>query len=73
MARHAVDVAALSREEQLELLDELWKVLGHDPEALPLSEEQRQDLDARLDALDREGPVGLSWTETLAHVRGLDR
>lgn len=69
MARPAVDVKALSREEQLELLDELWETLERVPDALPLTDEQRRDLDERLDALEREGPVGLSWAETLAHVR----
>jgi putative addiction module component (TIGR02574 family) len=69
MARPAVDVDALSREEQLELLDELWQALGRDPDALPLTDEQRSDLDERLDALEREGPIGMSWTETIAHVR----
>lgn len=70
MARPAVNVAALSREEQLQLLDELWEVLGREPDTLPLTDDQRRDLDERLDALEREGPVGLSWSETLAHVRG---
>lgn len=60
---------ALSREEQLALLDELWEALGRDPDALPLTDEQRRDVDERLDALEREGPVGLTWAETLAHVR----
>jgi putative addiction module component (TIGR02574 family) len=69
MVRPAVDVQALSREEQLALLDELWEVLGRDPDVLPLTDEQRRDLGERLDALEREGPVGLSWAETLAHVR----
>jgi putative addiction module component (TIGR02574 family) len=70
MVRPAVNVAALSREEQLELLDELWEALGRAPDALPLTDEQRRDLNERLDALEREGPIGLSWNETLAHVRG---
>jgi putative addiction module component (TIGR02574 family) len=69
MAQHAVNVAALSRDEQLQLLDELWEALGREPDALPLTDEQRRDLDQRLDALEQEGPVGLSWSETLAHVR----
>lgn len=69
MARPVLDVQALSREEQLDLLDELWEVLERTPEALPLTDEQRRDLDERLDALEHEGPVGLSWAETLAHVR----
>ena len=69
MAQHAVNIAALSREQQLQLLDELWEALGREPGALPLTDEQRRDLDERLDALEREGPIGLSWSETLAHVR----
>ena len=43
MGRPAVNVAALSREEQLQLLDELWEALGREPDALPLTDEQRRD------------------------------
>ena len=65
MGKAAVDVARLSREQQLERLDELWEALA----ALPLTDEQRRDLDNRLDSLEAEGPTGLTWDETLARVR----
>ena len=69
MGKPALDVGQLSRDEQMQLLDELWGVLGRDPEALPLSDEQRVELDRRLDDLDVEGPVGLTWDEVVAQAR----
>jgi putative addiction module component (TIGR02574 family) len=73
MALPAIDIERLSQEEQLELLDRLWDSLGRDPEALPLSEEQRRDLDVRLDELEREGPDGLTWEEALERIRSKAR
>lgn len=69
MGTPAVDIERLSREEQLELLDQLWESLGRDPGALPLSEDQLRDLDQRLDELDREGPTGVSWDEAVRQIR----
>lgn len=51
-----VDIAKLSPEERLELLEQLWDSLCDTPEAIPLTGAQRQELDRRLDELDREGP-----------------
>jgi putative addiction module component (TIGR02574 family) len=64
-----VDIASLSSEEQLQLLEELWEHLSAQPEALHLSDAQREELDRRLDKLDREGPVGIPWKEVLRRVR----
>lgn len=69
MGKLALDVTRLSRDEQLELLDRLWESLGRDPEALPLTESQREELDRRLDELEAEGPTGLSWDEVVARSR----
>jgi putative addiction module component (TIGR02574 family) len=69
MGKPAVDMERLTRDEQLDLLDQLWESLGRDPAALPLSEEQRRDLDERLDDLDREGPRGMSWDQALEMIR----
>jgi putative addiction module component (TIGR02574 family) len=67
--KRALDLARLSREEQFELLDQLWETLGRDPLALPLSDTQRAELDRRLDDLDTEGPVGLTCNEVVAQAR----
>lgn len=65
----ALDITELSRDEKLELLDRLWESLGHDPEALPMTSSQREELDRRLDELEDEGPAGLSWDEVVAQAR----
>ena len=65
----SVDIANLSREERLRLLEELWESLSAKPEALPLTGPQREELDRRLDDLDREGPVGIPWEEVLGRIR----
>jgi putative addiction module component (TIGR02574 family) len=69
MGTPAIDIERLTRDEQLELLDKLWDSLGRDPAALPLSEEQRRDLEARLDEIDRDGPTGVSWEDALKQIR----
>jgi len=69
----SLNVADLSRDEKFELLDRLWESLGQDPEALPLTSSQREELDRRLDELEAEGPTGLSWDEVVAQARARSR
>ena len=64
-----VDIASLSSEERLRLLDEIWESLSAAPEAIPLTAAQREELDRRLDELDREGPIGIPWEEVLQRIR----
>ena len=63
----SIDISGLSSEERLELLEEIWESLG--PEAVPLTEAQRSELDRRLDDIEREGPAGISWDEVLRRIR----
>ena len=63
MTKPALDLGKLTRDERLELLEELWDSLSSEGEPLPLTEEQEAELDRRLDALDREGAVGVSAEE----------
>ena len=62
-----IDIAKLSAKERLELLEELWDSLS--PEAIPMTDAQKEELDRRLDELDREGPVGIPWNEVLDRIR----
>ncbi len=64
-----IDIANLSAEERLRLLEELWDSLSATPEAIPLTNAQREELDRRLDELDRDGPVGIPWEEVLRRIR----
>ena len=69
MAKPALDLAKLTRDERLELLEELWDSLSGESEPLPLTEEQEAELDRRLDALDREGAIGVSPEELRERIR----
>ena len=62
-----IDIAKLSPEERLELLEQLWDSLA--PEAVPMTDAQKEELDRRLDELDREGPAGIPWNEVLDRIR----
>ena len=62
-----IDIAKLSPNERLELLEQLWDSLS--PEAIPMTDAQTEELDRRLDELDREGPVGIPWNEVLDRIR----
>ena len=61
MARTALDIDTLTPEERLDLIERLWDSLSDDD--VPLTDAQREELDRRLDALDREGPVGIPWEQ----------
>ena len=62
-----IDIAKLSPEERLDLLEELWDSLS--PEAVPMTDAQKEELDRRLDELDDDGPVGIPWNEVLDRIR----
>ena len=65
-----IDITHLSLEERLRLLDDLWESLSRTPEAIPLTSAQREELDRRLDELDREGAAGIPWEDARRRIRG---
>ncbi|MBI2817112.1 MAG: addiction module protein [Acidobacteria bacterium] len=69
----SIDITHLTPEERLRLMDELWDSLSARLETLPLTNAQREELDRRLDELDREGPSGIPWEDVLARIRGRSR
>jgi len=71
MAKPAIDLAALTAAEKLELIDELWQSLS--PDDFTLTDTQRQELDRRLDRLDREGPSATPWLEVRERIEKASR
>ena len=69
MAIPSIDIARLSSEERLQLLDELWESLCKDPRSVPFTQAQREDLDARLDEIERQGSRGIPWDEVVRRIR----
>jgi putative addiction module component (TIGR02574 family) len=73
MSERGLDIAALTTEDRLSLLEQLWDSLACRPEAVPLTHAQRAELDRRLDELELEGPVGIPWDEVLSRIRSRSR
>lgn len=73
MGHAAVNLDDLNPEEQLQLLEDLWDRLSERPANIPLSDEQRAELDRRLDVLEddiRAGRVlGRPWSEVRDRLR----
>ncbi|MGM0413473.1 MAG: addiction module protein [Pseudomonadota bacterium] len=59
----------LPLEERMRLVEELWDSIAADQAALPLTEEQRQELDRRLDALEADAVTGRPADEVVADIR----
>jgi putative addiction module component (TIGR02574 family) len=59
---------ALSSRERLELVGRLWESLQMDPEAFPLTDEQRQMLDRRAEETEKDPQLGSSWEDVKARV-----
>jgi putative addiction module component (TIGR02574 family) len=63
-----IDIAGLTTEQRLELIEEIWDSLIVTPDSVPVTPAQRQELERRLDDLDRDGPVGIPWEEVLRKI-----
>ena len=68
-----VDIASLSTDERLRLMEELWESLRATPEGIRLTRAQLEELDRRLDELDREGPAGIPWEEVFRNIHNRGR
>ena len=73
MNSRGLDIASMTPQERLSLLDALWDSLAATPEAILLTEAQCAELDRRLDELDVEGPVGIPWEEVFSRIRSRRR
>jgi putative addiction module component (TIGR02574 family) len=66
----AIDVGQLSRDERLDLIEQLWDSLSDEQRnSLPLTPEQEHELDRRMVAAEKEGPMGFSQDEVRRTVR----
>lgn len=68
MTNSKLDVRALSAEERLNLIEQLWDSLEADD--VPLTEAQRAELDRRVEEMDRDAVRGIPWEDVLDRIRG---
>ena len=59
----------LSPSEKLQLVEDLWDDLASTPEAIPIYEWQKEELDRRKANLLSNPASGLSWEEVQRRVR----
>ncbi len=66
------DLAAfdqLSTAERIRLLQDLWDEIAADPDAVPVTEAQRAELDRRLEAHRANPDACVDWADAKARLR----
>jgi putative addiction module component (TIGR02574 family) len=63
MAVKLSELLELPVEERLKLVELLWESVAECPEALELTAAQRQELDRRLAAYERDPDAGVPWAD----------
>jgi len=58
MAKPQFDFSHLTPDERVQLADELWESISDQPESLPLTAAQAEELDRRLEAYRRDQNAG---------------
>jgi putative addiction module component (TIGR02574 family) len=62
------ELCELSPVERLRLIEDVWETFVSVPESLPLSEEDEQVIDARLEAWRSNPNAGSSWEEVRRRI-----
>lgn len=59
----------LSIEDRIRLVEDIWDSIATDQEALPLTDEQKEELDRRLNAYESDGIKGRLAGEAISGIR----
>jgi len=65
------DILKLSVPQRLQLLEAIWDSITPFPEAVDLTESQRNELENRLQAYYSDGTAGIPWEELRAKLNAL--
>ena len=63
------DLRKLPLDERIRLVEDLWDSIAADQNTLPLTREQRAELDRRLDAYAADGDPGRMAEDVIAEIR----
>jgi len=66
MGTTRIDIERLSADDRLRLLERIWDSLA--PDAVPVTEPQRVELDRRLDDAEHDGSVGIPWDDVMRRL-----
>ncbi len=63
------DILSLSVPERIQLVEDIWDSIAEVPEAVPLTEAQKAELDRRLDAYHAKPDEGSPWETVKERIR----
>lgn len=69
MSTQISDILQLSIAERIQLVEDIWDSIAVVPEAVPLTEEQKAELDRRLESYQANPDEGISWQELKDKLR----
>ena len=69
MSTQLIDILQMSVAERIQLAEDIWDSIAAVPEALPLTDAERQELDRRLEAYAQNPGEGIPWNEIREKVR----
>ncbi len=71
MSTQISEILQLSIAERIQLAEDIWDSIAAFPEAVPLTNEQKQELDRRLQAYAQNPNEGISWDALKEKMRKL--
>ena len=69
MSTQLTDILQLSVAERIQLAEDIWDSIAAVPEALPLTEAEKQELNRRLELYAQNPDEGIPWDELKEKVR----
>jgi len=69
MSTQLSDILQLTIAERIQLAEDIWDSVAAFPEALPLTDAQKEELDRRLQAYAKNPNEGISWDELKDKLR----
>ena len=66
-----IDIAQISVAERIQLAEDLWDSILENPEMLPVTDAQRQELDARLQKYRQTPEAESSWQSVKDRLNSL--
>jgi putative addiction module component (TIGR02574 family) len=69
MSTQLTDILQMSVAERIQLAEDIWDSIAAVPEALPLTDAEKQELDRRLELYAQNPDEGIPWDELKEKVR----
>ena len=71
MGKHQLvaEILSLPLDDRMEIVDAIWASISAVPDALPLTDWQKEELDRRLDEMEADPDGGLTMEEVFAAIR----